>query len=191
LALAKGLVELHDGSIQARSEGPGKGSELEVLLPRRARGDSLMPDAPSLELGPRRILIVEDNADAAEMLRDLLEGRGHSVSVAASGPAALELLRGTAIDAILCDLGLPGMSGYEIARAVRSDSAHHRTPMIAVTGYSQREDRKRSAEAGFDGHLVKPVTLRAIESVLARFSDRSAVSETSHSEGQGTNGAGA
>jgi two-component system CheB/CheR fusion protein len=177
LALARGLVELHDGSIRARSEGPGKGAEFEVRLPRRTPGDSQLPEAPSVALSPQRILLVEDNADAAEMLRELLQQRGHTVTIAPTGSSALELLRNISVDAILCDLGLPGMSGYDVARAVRSDGPHRLTPMFAVTGYSQREDRKRSAEAGFDGHLVKPVTLRAIEALLAQFSTRRAGAE--------------
>ena len=172
LALAKGLVELHHGRIEARSEGPGKGSELEVRLPRRALSESQRPAPSSSALGPLRILIVEDNIDAGEMLRDLLTGRGHTVSVATSGSIALELLRRTPVDAILCDLGLPGISGYDVARAVRSDISHRRTPLIAVTGYSQSDDRKRSAEAGFDGHLVKPISLSDLDALLAQLTAR-------------------
>jgi CheY-like chemotaxis protein len=172
LALAKGLVELHQGAIHARSDGPGKGAEFEVRLPRQALGSAERPSYRAPKLEPQRILIVEDNDDAAQMLCELLESRGHKVRRAPSGSAALEILRADPIDIILCDLGLPVMSGYELAKVLRSEPSLRDIPLVAVTGYSQPEDRRRSIAAGFDDHLVKPVTLQAIDGVLARFATR-------------------
>jgi two-component system CheB/CheR fusion protein len=168
LALAKGLVELHGGTIRARSEGPHKGAELEVRLPlapapARAEISTRRPTIPS-----RRVLIVEDNADAAEMLLALLELDGHEAVIASTGAEALRILRSRGADVVLCDLGLPGMSGYELVRAIRADPAVRAIPVIALTGYGQPDDRRRTAEAGFDDHLTKPVDLQTIAETLAR-----------------------
>jgi signal transduction histidine kinase/ActR/RegA family two-component response regulator len=168
LALARGLVELHGGSIDAISDGPGMGAQFSVRLPlgEAASAPSRTPSAAPLHA--RRVLIVEDNVDAGETLRALLELRGHDVAVALSGAEALELLRERGADIVLCDLGLPGMSGYDVARAVRADAALRDIRLIALTGYGQPEDRRRAADAGFDAHLVKPVDLQALDGELAR-----------------------
>jgi signal transduction histidine kinase/DNA-binding response OmpR family regulator len=170
LALARGLIELHGGTVEALSDGPGTGAEFRVRLPlgeppsQSSRARSIAPATA------RSVLIVEDNVDAGETLRALLELRGHDVAVALSGAEALELLRQRRADIVLCDLGLPTMSGYEVARAVRADATLRDVHLVALTGYGQPEDRRRSAEAGFDAHLVKPVDLKALDGVLVRAS---------------------
>jgi two-component system CheB/CheR fusion protein len=119
----------------------------------------------------RRILVVDDNIDAAESLSMLLGFDGHETRVAGDGPAALEALKeGFAPDLVLLDIGLPGMDGYEVAQAIRSDAANARIRLVALTGWGQEEHRTRAREAGFDEHLVKPVDFEALGSVVARAS---------------------
>lgn len=169
LALAKSLVDLHQGTIEASSAGPGTGTELRVRLPRapcptkgetREKGASHAP--------PSRILLVEDNADAAEMLSTLLGLHGHHARVVSNASDALDALRADGTDVVLTDLGLPGMSGYELAHAIRDDPSLRDVSLVAVTGYGQPEDRRRTADAGFDAHLIKPVALDALEQILTR-----------------------
>lgn len=166
LALAKGLVELHDGTIQAHSMGPGAGAEFEVRLPltsaRATKDDGGFPPAGVR----RRILIVEDNVDAGQMLHDLLEMVGHDATVVETGAAALDALRHRGADIVLCDIGLPDMSGYEVARAIRGDPDLRGTPLVALTGYGQPEDQRRTAEAGFDLHMTKPVNTQELEELI-------------------------
>lgn len=167
LAVAKRLVELQGGSIHARSDGPGAGAEFEVRLPvTSAPRHAPQPAAPTPPPRERRILIVEDNTDAAEMLSELLELSGHEVTVVGDGREALAALGEHGVDVVLCDLGLPGMSGYDVARAVRKDPVLAELPLVAVSGYGQPEDRSRTAEAGFDAHLTKPVDRAALDRVL-------------------------
>jgi two-component system CheB/CheR fusion protein len=168
LALAKDLVELHAGTIEARSAGRGSGAEFEVRLPL-ASEPANHQRREQLESGPkRRILVIEDNADAAQMLQALLEIRGHEVHVASNGPDALALLREREVDVVLCDVGLPDMSGYDIALAMRADASLRELPLVALTGYGQPEDRRRTKQAGFNEHFTKPVDLAAIDAVLRR-----------------------
>jgi signal transduction histidine kinase/ActR/RegA family two-component response regulator len=172
LALAKGLVELHDGTICAYSGGPGTGAEFAVrlpLTPRPARDES---GEQRSEVAPHRVLIVEDNRDAGETLRDLLNILGHDATLVASGLEALATLRRQGVDVVLCDLGLPEMSGYELAQAVRTDASLKETVLVALTGYGQPEDRRRTADAGFDGHLNKPVDLASLNAMLATLQPR-------------------
>jgi PAS domain S-box-containing protein len=168
LALVKGLVELHGGEVRAASEGAGRGAEFTLLLPLApASGvaEEIPSDAPAFS-GSIRILIVEDNSDAAEVLRTVLELFGCRVEVAHSGPEALETARASRPEVILCDLGLPGMSGYEVAAALRQDPATAATRLIAVSGYGQEEDQQRSRAAGFDVHLTKPVDVAQLRRLL-------------------------
>jgi PAS domain S-box-containing protein len=171
LALAKGLVELHGGSISARSAGLGSGSEFTVRLPLAAPDSAAAPAVVVAEhpttLAGRRILVVDDNRDSALTLATLLELEGAQVRTAYDGEAAVAVAREGAPEVILLDIGLPGMNGYDACRAIRAQQAPSRPIILALTGWGQQEDRRKSAEAGFDGHLVKPVDhaqlLRAID----------------------------
>lgn len=168
LAVARGLVELHGGTIQARNAGPEAGAEFEVRLPlSSARADERNAErAP--DVARRRVLIVEDNPDAGPMMRELLELLGHEATVVETGTAALDAVRRRGVDVVLCDLGLPDVSGYEVAREIRGDPALHDIPLVALTGYGQPADRKRTLEAGFDEHLTKPIDRRALEAAIER-----------------------
>jgi CheY-like chemotaxis protein len=176
LALVKGLVELHGGTVQASSLGLGCGAEFSFTLPLFTGGPasgrsgvqeeaaepvSRTPDDPSL-----RILLVEDNPDAAETLRELLQLSGHDVVMAATGPAALETARHFVPEVVLCDIGLPGMDGYAVGRALKKDPATRAARLIALSGYGQEEDRRQALEAGFEEHLTKPVRLEDLERLL-------------------------
>jgi PAS domain S-box-containing protein len=159
LAILKGLVDLHGGSVAARSAGPGTGAEFTVSLalhPAAAvetRGEERRP-APRTG---RRILVIEDNADAAESLKAALELLGHSVDLAASGLEGIERAHALRPDLVLCDIGLPDMDGFEVARLLRADPSLSCTKLVAVSGYALPEDLERSSQAGFDRHVAKPV----------------------------------
>jgi PAS domain S-box-containing protein len=163
LTLARRIVALHGGSITARSEGTGRGSEFEVRLPLLLAGthEGRASDGPRSAAGHvsrRAILVVDDNVDSANSMAMLLRMGGHEVEVAHDGPTALDRVSAHIPDVILLDIGLPGMSGYQVAKQVRARFDHSRALRIyAMTGYGQPQDRTRSLESGFDGHLVKPV----------------------------------
>jgi PAS domain S-box-containing protein len=172
LTLVRQLVEMHGGRVEARSDGPGRGSEFEVRLP------ALAPAAPAGspasgpdggDAAPRgvKILVVEDNIDSAESLALLLEFEGHEVRMVHDGPAALAAARDFRPAVILCDIGLPGMNGYEVAERLRAEPEFKDTRLIALTGYGQEEDRRRALAAGFDHHLTKPVEPDALAALLA------------------------
>jgi signal transduction histidine kinase len=162
LSLVKGLVEMHGGSVEANSDGAGKGSSFIVRLPLeklRARAP-LAPQVPARTRSvpaTRRILVVEDNADTAESMMMLLSGLGHDVTIVNDGNEAVGVARDFRPDVILLDIGLPGMDGYSLARILRAAPETSAARLIAVSGYGQDKDRQRSAAAGFDLHLVKPV----------------------------------
>jgi two-component system CheB/CheR fusion protein len=171
LALVAQLVDLHGGRIAAHSEGDGRGSEFVVTLPLAARA-ALPPSEPApraREARPaegRRVLVVDDNRDAAESLAMLLRTRGVDADVAHDGPSALERVRAQAPSVVLLDIGMPGMDGYEVARRMRADTAARDALLVAVTGWGQPDVQSRCEEAGFDQHLVKPVRLEALEALL-------------------------
>jgi CheY-like chemotaxis protein len=165
LTLVRQLAVLHGGSARADSAGPGRGSTLTVRLPAIAAPRDARSAAVSAPTAARDILIVEDNPDARESLRRLLELQGHRVRVAAEGRSALAAIRAAAPEVALVDLGLPGMDGYELARLIRAE-ARRRILLIALTGYGAPEDRRRSAESGFDLHLVKPLDGEELEQAL-------------------------
>ena len=165
------MVELHRGSIWAYSPGPGQGSEFRFVLPLAAPPGVPVsrPRVPSGS-GKERILIIEDNRDAAEMLRQLLELSGYTVYLAFNGPDGISAAREFRPEVILCDIGLPGMDGYEVAAALRGDPDTH-ARLIAVSGYARDGDRRRAREVGFDEHLTKPVAFEELEAMLASLDD--------------------
>jgi signal transduction histidine kinase len=172
LALVRTLVEMHGGKVTAFSEGLGKGSEFVVRLPllreQKKERQAEMPRASGVNGRPLRILVVDDNQDAAESLALLLGLQGHKVRTAVDGPAALEIARNFHPNVILLDIGLPKMDGYQVARRLREDERMRDVFLAAMTGYGQDEDRRRTRDAGFDCHLVKPVDPETLEDLLAR-----------------------
>lgn len=171
LTLVRMLARLHGGDVTAQSDGPGRGSEFVVRLPAVAPAATApkgtAPAATAAAAVDRRILVVDDNADAARMLAALLRARGHHVETAGSGAAALETASVFRPDVVLLDIGLPGMDGYEVARRLREQPEARTAFLVALTGYGRPEDRRRSTEAGFDAHLVKPVDLASLQRLLA------------------------
>jgi PAS domain S-box-containing protein len=167
LALVRGLVQLHGGEVWAESEGIGHGAAFHIRLPvaSAAAEPAAVASLPS-PAGPIRVLIVEDNRDAAQSLRDLLELFGCTVEVAHSGPEALASARRCLPEVVLCDLGLPGMDGYQVAAALRQEPLTANARLIAVSGYGQEEAQRRSHEAGFDLHLTKPVDFDELQRLL-------------------------
>jgi signal transduction histidine kinase len=165
LSLVRGLVELHDGTVEARSAGPGEGSTFEVRLPLADPEERAAAEEVS-DVAPHRILLVEDNVDAGTMLRDVLELSGHQVEVVTNGEDALDFLHAHDVELVLCDIGLPGMSGHDVARAIRSDPDLRDIKLIALTGYGHSSAREQTAQSGFDDHLVKPIDIGALEELL-------------------------
>jgi signal transduction histidine kinase len=168
LTLVRQIVGLHGGVVEAWSEGGGQGSEFRVILPlyegpretaAEAREERARP-------APRRVLIIEDNEDAREALRTLLELDGHQVEAAEDGRGGLELARDFVPDLVLLDIGLPGLDGYAVAQALASHPARSRMCVVAITGYGQESDRDRAREAGFDAHLIKPVEVDRLRELL-------------------------
>ncbi len=177
LAIVKSLVTMHGGEVEARSEGTGRGSTFVVRLPAAHQAGALDRREPSTppgglrappppDAGAQAILVVDDNEDAAFMLAESLAVAGHTCTVAHDGPRAIELARATHFDAVLLDIGLPAMDGYEVARHIRALPGAAELKLIAITGYGQRSDHERSLAAGFDHHLVKPVPMRTLLELL-------------------------
>jgi len=175
LALVKSLVALHGGSVHARSEGLGQGSEFSICLPAAARAPAEAHDAGAAndacvapDNGNLRVLVVDDNADAAQMLAALLEVQGHAVSVEYDARGALARARSEHPDVLLLDIGLPDMDGYELARRLRAQPENAGATLVALTGYGQNQDRAAARQAGFDHYLVKPADLNEVNDVLAQ-----------------------
>jgi PAS domain S-box-containing protein len=167
LALVKGLVELHGGTVEARSEGIGRGAAFAVRLPLSESGRAAGEDAlPAARTQGRLVLVIEDNADAGQSLAEILELHGHRVRVARDGRSGLALARELAPDVVLCDIGLPDLDGYEVARTLRRDAALRSMRLVALSGYAQPEDRERALAAGFDVHLAKPADLDTLAKAL-------------------------
>jgi len=173
LALTKGLVEQHGGELLARSDGAGKGAEFAIRLPLAGAPPGVRSSAVTLPLPrPLRILVIEDNVDAAESLRVMLRLAGHQAEVAYDGSEGLRKARELKPDVVLCDIGLPGIGGYEVARAMRADSELRSIRLVALTGYALPEDRLKSQDAGFEYHLAKPPSFEQIEEVLGGLAQR-------------------
>jgi len=173
LAIAKSIASMHGGSVSATSEGPGRGSEFVVRLPsmrpeeRPARSETAGPLRNPSANDAKRVLIVDDNEDGADLLEVAVSTMGHTTRVAHDGPEALEAAREFQPDLALIDIGLPIMDGYEVARRLRAMCDGKCPKLVAVTGYGQESDRQRSREAGFDRHLVKPVELASLSELIA------------------------
>lgn len=169
LTIVQKLAELHDGTIEAHSDGPNRGSTFRLHLPA-AQPPALAPPLPTRdpEARPLRVLIVDDNLDTAQALGRLLTRSKHEVLLAHNGPDALEKAHAYRPEAVVLDIGLPGMDGFQVARALRQDPSCASAVIIAVTGYGQAEDRIQSLDAGFDHHLVKPVNWQELNQLLTR-----------------------
>jgi CheY-like chemotaxis protein/anti-sigma regulatory factor (Ser/Thr protein kinase) len=169
LSLARSLVEMHDGRIRVSSDGPGRGSVFTVSLPLGTPGSDATADPlPGSDAQAKlvRVLVVDDNQDAAEALSMLVEALGVEVRTALNGTTALTLVREFRPDVVFLDIGMPDMSGYEVAKRLRSDPDNRRTALVAITGWSQDSDRKRAMEAGFDHHIAKPIDLNEIKRLI-------------------------
>jgi signal transduction histidine kinase/CheY-like chemotaxis protein len=180
LAIVKGLIQAHGGVVEVRSLGPGQGNALSFRLPADIVEPANPPagtEEPREEPLERRVLVIEDNLDAGETLRDLLELDGYIVQLAPSGQEGLAIGRQFHPEVVLCDLGLPGMNGFDVANALRHDPATAGTHLIAVTGYGSEEDRRHSQEAGFDLHLTKPVDPGELRRLLREIPWRGELSE--------------
>jgi PAS domain S-box-containing protein len=166
LALVKSITELHGGSVGAESAGRGHGTEFVVRLPLAAQSVGEAPHARrARETTPRRVLVVDDNRDSAESLAQVVEMLGHAAEVAYDAPSALALARANPPNVVVCDIGLPGMSGYEVAKALRAQGGAMQ--LIALSGYARPEDVAKALEAGFDTHVSKPCDLSEIERLLS------------------------
>ncbi|WP_296905336.1 ATP-binding protein [Polaromonas sp.] len=170
LSIVKRLVEMHGGSVEARSEGQGRGSEFVVRLPvaLSVAGDepTVQPD-PVYPITRHRILVVDDNVDAANSLSQLLEMLGNEVITCYDGESGIKAARKFRPDILLCDIGMPKMNGYDTARSIRAEEWGKNTVLVALTGYGQMDDLQRSADAGFDHHMVKPLDVDALMALLA------------------------
>jgi CheY-like chemotaxis protein len=171
LTLVDRLVALHGGTVSAQCGGPGKGSEFTVRIPARAQQTPRQPTSRSDEddahpIAHRRVMVIDDNLDAANALRYLLENDGHEVKVAVDGSAGLAVARQFKPDFLLLDIGLPNLNGYEIARRMRQDETLRHVTIIAITGYGQSNDRARALAAGFDHHMTKPVEFHTLQKLF-------------------------
>jgi CheY-like chemotaxis protein len=173
LTLVKKLVELHGGTVEAHSAGPGQGSEFVVRLPAApegataARAGAGSVVAVSTPVPSRRVLVADDNVGAADSIALLLKLGGHEVRVAYDGPTALLIAQAFRPQVVILDIGMPGMDGYEVARRLREQPGLQPVLLVALTGWGQDEDKRRSKEAGFDYHLVKPTEPEAVKKLLA------------------------
>jgi PAS domain S-box-containing protein len=170
LTLVRRLVHLHGGTVTASSPGPGRGSEFEVRLPLQSAIASPAPrdrPAPSAATAPRRVLVVDDNRDSAETMATLVGIWGHTVRTAHDADGALEAAAELRPDIVLLDIGLPRVSGYEVAAQLQALPGLEDTVLIAITGYGQEDDRRRTREAGFTHHLTKPVRPETLKTILS------------------------
>ncbi|MGZ8215317.1 MAG: PAS domain S-box protein [Methylosarcina sp.] len=176
LTLVHSLVTLHGGNVKVDSEGAGQGSEFTVRLPLTDKGNGpgsrLQNDSSALPLSSRRMLVVDDNHDAADSLALLLKGLGNEVITTHNGPSSLQILENFQPTVVFLDIGMPGMDGFEVARRIRRQPKGQDITLIALTGWGQEEDRRQSREAGINHHLVKPVDLETLKALLANITDK-------------------
>jgi CheY-like chemotaxis protein len=176
LALVKGLIGLHGGTVEAASDGPGRGSTFTMCLPRTGlvapkRQPSATPSLYRPQTGPRcKVLVADDNGDAAQTLALILKMSGYDVHLAISGSEALAVARRERPDAMFLDIGMPDMSGYEVAGSVRQEEWGEGALLVAVTGWGQPNDKEKARAAGFNHHLTKPVDLEQVAQLLAAYS---------------------
>ena len=171
LTIVKRLVEMHDGRVEAHSDGPDCGSRFTVCFPYRGGAQSKRNSSsfPSDQNGTgRRILLVDDNKDMAQGMKRLLTAAGHTIRIATDGLEALKVSENFLPSAVILDIGLPGMDGYEVARRLREATSGPPAILIAMTGYGQPEDKQRAISAGFDHHLVKPVDFKELKALLSK-----------------------
>jgi PAS domain S-box-containing protein len=177
LALTRGLIDLHGGSIEGRSAGLGRGSEFTVRFPIKTRdieSDAASVPRPIAAPATLRILLADDNRDAAESLAALLQIDGHDVAMVHDGPAAIEAFARIGPELALLDIGMPGLNGYEVAKRIRQSHPDSAAKLVAITGWGQDDDKTRAIEAGFDYHLTKPVELERLTEIMRRLSPRGA-----------------
>jgi len=164
------LVALHGGSVSAASPGVGQGSTFTVRLPLLTQRSDTMADTastqPASPSGQLHVLVVDDNTDAAESLGVLLDIEGHAAHIAHTGAEALQVAQSQALDVVFLDIGLPDMTGYDVARRLRMLPSMQNTMLVALTGWGTQDDRQRTRDAGFDRHLTKPAELPAVEELL-------------------------
>ena len=164
LALVKGLVEAHGGTVTARSQGPGRGVEFAVVLPLAPRPATIPgPEKPTTSLRHLKVVVIEDKLDMRDMLAETLRLEGCEVQTAQDGRSGVDLVRVARPDVVISDLGLPDIDGYEVARELRSDASFASCRLFALSGFAQPEDVHRAKEAGFDAHLSKPLRLDDLE----------------------------
>jgi PAS domain S-box-containing protein len=175
LSVVKRLIQMHGGEVIARSDGIGRGATFEIRLPLIERPHAVLQEVSPPRIAPRKVLIVDDNVDAADTLAMLLELEGHDTKVAYESNAALTVAGSFRPDIVLLDIGLPGMNGYEVARAMRAMPALEGVCLIALTGYGKSEDQQRTKAAGFDDHLVKPVEPATLSQALLRASSQASL----------------
>jgi two-component system CheB/CheR fusion protein len=181
LTLARRIVEMHGGTIEASSQGVGYGATFAVRLPAlepapaEAQAGSAGNGTQPTAVQARTVLVVDDNQDAADSVATLIELRGHRVWVTYDGPSALAIAAERSPEVVLLDIGLPGMNGYEVATRLRDLAATRSSTIVALTGYGQEQDRRRSAQARFDAHLVKPVDAETLYELIETARPASAI----------------
>jgi CheY-like chemotaxis protein len=178
LALSRRLAEMHGGTLEAHSDGPGTGSEFTIRLPLAASAgvDGTGPAPLEGDLARTRVLVVDDNHDAGDSLGSILELLGAEVRVVRDGAEALDLFGPYRPSVVLLDIGMPGMNGYDVAREIRSRFADRPAVLVALTGWGQEDDRRRAREAGFDHHLVKPAEIESLQQLLSSLETKPPVS---------------
>jgi signal transduction histidine kinase len=171
LAIAKGICELHGGSINTKSEGLGKGSTFEIRLPANCRDNKQTEPGTETKKTKRflRMLLIEDNKDFAELLCSMFRQIGHEANVACDGPEGLQKAKMITPDIIFCDIGLPNMNGYQVAEMIRGDERTKGVYLVALTGYATQQDIELALRSGFDNHIAKPVNIESLQKVLNQF----------------------